>query len=112
MESFKDMLEQLDFPYEYNEKKTLEQNRHRFKSFFSCLTNIQYAVVEGDHRIEAACRILQGYKLGDPLPLVYDKNVHVSLSSTLFKSIPTRVYYYCKEEGSLIQDHLTSQRNQ
>lgn len=65
-------------------------------------------MVEGGHRIEAACRILQGYKLGDPLPLVYDKNVHVSLSSTLFKSIPTRVYYYRKEEGSLIQDHLSS----
>ena len=33
-DNFKDMLHQLDFPYEYDEKKTLAENRHHFKSFF------------------------------------------------------------------------------
>ena len=107
-ESFKNMLEQLDFPYEYNENKTLPQNRQEFKSFFSCLTNIRCAVVEGGHRIEAACRTLQGYKLGDPLPLKFDKSLFVPASSTLFKPIPTRVFYYRLEEGWVIQDHLKS----
>ena len=107
-ENFKRMLKELDFPFLYDDNKSLSQNRHEFNSFFSCLTNVRCAVVEGGHRIEASCCILQGYKLGDPLPLEYRPDIVVPATSTLFKSIPTKVYYCCSGEMQLNQDHLNS----
>src|SRR5688500_15644357 len=64
IENFQGMLHQFQFHFVYNKNKSLAQNRHDFKDFFSCMTNIQCAVVEGSHRCEAACRTLQGYQLG------------------------------------------------
>src|SRR5688500_14465553 len=61
--NFKDMIYRLELPFEYDDQKTLAENRRDFKDFFSCLTNIRCAVVEGGHRCEAACRSLQGYML-------------------------------------------------
>ncbi len=56
--NFKDMLHRLQFPYVYDNNKTLAQNRRDFQDFFSCLTNIRCAVVEGGHCCEAASRTL------------------------------------------------------
>ena len=39
-DNFKEMLEQLQLPFVYDSNKSLAQNRHDFKDFFSCLTNI------------------------------------------------------------------------
>jgi hypothetical protein len=91
VDNFKDMLHQFQFPFEYNNYKTLAENRHDFKNFFSFLTNIRCAVIEGAHRCEAACRTLQGYKLGDPVPLTHS-DFNIPPNSTLFKPIDTHVY--------------------
>jgi len=52
--NFKDMLHRLEIPFVYDKNKTLAQNRRDFQDFFSCLTNIRCAVVEGGHCCEAA----------------------------------------------------------
>ena len=54
VENFKYMMKQLQFPFIYDDSKTIGQNRHDFKDFFSCLTNIRCAIVEGAHCCEAA----------------------------------------------------------
>ena len=100
MHNFKDMLHRLQFPYIYDEDKTLAQNRRDFQDFFSCLSNIRCAVVEGGHRCDAASRTLQGYKMCDPLPLKYNK-ISVPESSTLFRPVQTRVYYCQKKDSRL-----------
>ena len=47
--NFKDMIKQLQFPYIYDDQLDLAENRQQFKDFFSCLTKIRCAVVEGSH---------------------------------------------------------------
>ena len=83
---------QLQLPYIYDDTKTLFENRCSFKDFFSCLTKIRCAVVEGGHRCEATCRILQGYHLGAPVPLE-QSGIQVPPNSTLFQPQQTVVYY-------------------
>ena len=90
-ENIQHMLAALEFLFPYNMHKSIAQNRRDFKDFFSYLTNIRCAVVEGSHRCEAACRTLQGYLLGDHIPLEYNE-LDVPASSTLFKKIATEVY--------------------
>src|SRR5687768_12638740 len=96
-DNFKDKLHQLQFPYVYNEDKTLAENRRKFQDFFSCLTNIGCAVVEGGHRCEAASRTLQGYLLEDSIPL---KQTHIDVpkNNTLYKPIQTQMYY-CQDDN-------------
>jgi hypothetical protein len=91
IKNFQTMLYQLQFPFLYNENKSLAENRRDFKDFFSCLTNIRCAVVEGSHRCEAACRSLQGYQLGDSIPLDHH-DIEVPPNSTLFNLTSTQVY--------------------
>lgn len=92
--NFKDMLHRFDFPYVYNNQKTLAENRGDFQDFFSCLTNIRCAVVEGSHRCEAASRTLRGYHLRDPIPLEHrDEEIDIPANSTLFREIQTQIYY-------------------
>ena len=86
------MLNQLQFPFVYDDETSLAENRRQFKDFFSCLTNIRCAVVEGSHRCESSCRLLQGYPLGDPIPLV-QRNIELPVGCTLFKQVQTHVYY-------------------
>jgi hypothetical protein len=105
VENFQAMLNQFQFPFVYNPNKSLAENRRDFKDFFSYLTNIRCSIVEGSHRCEAACRILQGYQLGDPVPLDHH-DVVVPDSSTLFKLIPTQVYYRRNTELKLNRDVL------
>src|SRR5688572_1242848 len=100
-DNFQDMLYKLQFPFVYNDTKSLAENRRNFKDFFSCLTNIRCAVVEGSHRCEASCRTLKGYQLGAPIPFQFDKKVDVPPSSTLFKPISTHVHY-CQSDGMVI----------
>jgi hypothetical protein len=92
VDNFKAMMDQLQLPYVYDDNKSLPENRRNFKDFFSCLTKIRCAVVEGGHRCEAACRILQGYRLGDPVPLE-QSDIQVPENSTLFQLQQTVVYY-------------------
>jgi len=99
--NFKDMLHRLQFPYVYDNNKTLAQNRRDFQDFFFCLTNIRCAVVEGGHCCEAASRTLQGYQLGEHIPLEHNKELDVPESSTLFKHIQTQVYYSKNENKKL-----------
>ena len=47
--NFKHMLHQMQFPFVYDEKRTLAENRKSFKDFFSYLTKIRCAVIEGSH---------------------------------------------------------------
>ena len=56
------------------------------------MTKIRCAVVEGSHRCESSCRLLQGYPLGDPIPLVRS-NIDLPDGCTLFKPVQTHVYY-------------------
>ena len=56
--------------------------------------------LEGAHCCEAACRYLQGYKLGDPIPLEYHP-FDIPHTSTLFKTIPTQVYY-CQDVNTML----------
>ena len=84
--SFKKMLHQLKLPFVYDEDKSLAQNRYDFKDFFSCLTNIICAVIEGGHRCEAASRILQGFCLGDSIPLEHNE-IKILETSTLFNDM-------------------------
>ena len=91
-ENFKVMLQDLQFPYEYNEDKSLAQNSWDFKDFFSWLTNIKFAVVEGCHWVKAACCTLQGYELGAPIPLE-NNELEIPSTSTLFKQNYTRIYH-------------------
>lgn len=86
----------------YNKHKSIVKNRHDFKDFFSYLTNIRCAVIEGSHRVEGACQVLQEYKLGDPIPLQYHK-LNLPPSSTLFKNITTHVYH-CNNAGQKLND--------
>ena len=80
------MIHQLQLPFIYEDKKTLAENRREFKDFFSCLTNIRCAVVEGGHCCEAASQILQGYLLGDSIPL-QQTGIDVPPNSTLFEPV-------------------------
>jgi hypothetical protein len=96
VDNFKYMIHGLQLPFIYEDKKTLAENRREFKDFFSCLTNIRCAVVEGGHRCEAASRILQGYLLGDSIPL-QQTGIDVPPNSTLFKPVQTQVYY-CQDD--------------
>ena len=98
--NFKAMLHQLQFPFVYDDTKSLAVNRHDFKDFFSCLTNIRCAVVEGGHHIEAASWTLQGYKLLDPIPLEQN-NVELPENSTMFWKLPMQVYYPKDENQEL-----------
>src|SRR5687767_1910440 len=91
------MIHRLEFPYVNDDQKTLAENRRAFKDFFSCLTNIRCAIVEGGHRCEAACRTLQGYVLGDPIPL-QQKGINITSNSTLFKPVTTQVYF-CQDKN-------------
>jgi hypothetical protein len=99
-ENFKNMLYQLQLPFEYDVSKPLATNRQYFKDFFSCLTNIRCAVVEGGHHCEAACRTLQGIELGDHLQFEH-KDIVLPQSSTLFKPVLTQVYFCQDEEQEL-----------
>ena len=47
--NFRDMLHRLQLPFKYDVNKTLFENRSDFRDFFSCLTNIRCAVIEGQH---------------------------------------------------------------
>ena len=99
-DNFKYMLYRLQLPFEYDDNKTLAKNRRDFKDFFSCLTNIRCAVVEGGHRCEAACRTLQGIQLGDHLPFE-QKDIVLPKCSTIFKPVLTQVYYNQGEDRKL-----------
>ena len=104
------MLDQLQLPFIYDTNKTLPENRRDFKDFFSCLTKIRCAVVEGGHCCEAACRILQGYRLGDPVPLE-QLDIQVPENSTLFQQQQTVVYYSPDENLQLderVLEYLTA----
>ena len=98
------MLQKLQFPFVYDEKSDLAKNRHDFKDFFSCLTKIRCAVVEGSHCCESSCHLLQGYQLGDPIPLIW-KDINICSDCTLFKHVLTHVYYP-KEEGMPLDNEI------
>ena len=104
-DNFKAMLKAFEFPYVFQENKTLGQNRCDFKDFFSYLTNIRCAVVEGSHRCEAACRVLHGYMLGDTIPLE-SHPLPLPDTSKLFKTILTTVYFGRDEKMELNQPLL------
>ena len=106
VENFKYMLYQLQLPFIYDIEMTLAENRREFKDFFSCLTNIRCAVVEGGHRCEAASRTLQGYLLGDSIPL-QQAGINVTKNNTLFKPVQTLVYYSQDENKNLDGSVLT-----
>src|SRR5688572_14279255 len=90
LENFRAMLGAFQFPFVYD-KKTLYKNRCDFKDYFSYLTNIRVAVIEGGLCLEAACWILQGYVLGETIPLEsFDPNI--PQSSTINKQIGIHVY--------------------
>ena len=103
-DSFQDMLGALEFPFVYNKKKSIAQNRRDFKDFFSYLTNIRCAIVEGSHRCEAACRMLQGYLLGEELPLEYCA-IHIPPTSTLFKLMGIQVYH-CQDAHPKLNNNV------
>ena len=107
IESFKSMINQLQFPFIYDKIKSLAENRHDFQDFFSCLTNIRCAVIEGAHCCEAACQLLHGYDLGDPVPLD-EKRFNIPSNSTLFKKVGTQVYYF-QEEDMILSDDVLNQ---
>ena len=98
--NFKDMLHRLQFPYIYDDKKNLPENRRDFQDFFSCLTNIRCAVVEGGHRCKAASRTLLGYQMGNSIPLARFE-IDIPDNSTLFKNNSTQVYYCHDDERKL-----------
>jgi hypothetical protein len=100
VDNFMDMIHRLEFPYVYDDQKSLSENRRDFKDFFSCLTNIRCAVVEGGHCCEAACRNLQGYELHDLIPL-QQKSINVPSYSTLFKPVSTQVYF-CQDKDKIL----------
>ena len=103
-DNFKEMLHRLQLPFKYNEKKNLAVNRSYFRDFFSYLTNIRCAVVEGQHRCELAARILQGYKLGECIPLRNnDTDCSIPEKSTLFKQIQV-VLYYCQNDEKMLDN--------
>ena len=56
------------------------------------MTKIRCAVIEGSHRCESACRLLQGYSLGGSIPLT-NLSTQLPSNSTIFKPVQTRVYY-------------------
>ena len=88
------MLHWLQLPFVYDDNKSIFENRRDSQDFFSCLTNIRCAIVEGGHRCEAASRTLQGYKLCDLIPLAHKVNeIDVPESSTLFRPVQTKIYY-------------------
>src|SRR5687767_1395997 len=98
------MIHRLEFPYVNDDLKTLAENRRDFKDFFSYLTNIRCAIVEGGHRCEAACRMLQGYLIGDDMPLEYHP-VNIEPDSTLFR--PTGIIvYHCQDVGVKLDNHV------
>ena len=103
--NFKYMLDKLQFPFCYDDNKRLNENRRNFQDFFSCLTNIRCAVVEGGHRCEAASRILQGYKFCEHIPLNQNGYNVVPESSTLFGKVPT-VLYYCQDKDKLLNNQV------
>ena len=105
VDNFKAMLDKFNFPYEYDDGKHLTENRRLFKDFFSCLSNIRVAIVEGSHRCEATCRTLHGYQLGDPLPL---KHLEITIpeTSTIFQPIDIVVYYPKDKNQKLDNDVL------
>ena len=90
--SIKNLISQFQFPFEYDETISEADNRLLFKDFFSCLTKIRCAVIEGSHRCESACRLLQGYSLGGSIPLT-NLSTQLPPNSTIFKPVQTRVYY-------------------
>ena len=108
VENFKDMIRQIGIPFDYNANISLQQNRRQFKDFFSFLTNVRCAVVEGSHRCEATSRTLQGYELGDPVPLKYT-GVEAPPTSTIFQKISAQVYY-CKDGIKLDETVLAKLR--
>ena len=56
------------------------------------MTKIRCAVIEGSHRCESSCCLLQGHHLGDPIPLV-PSAIEFPSGCTLFKPVQTHVYY-------------------
>ena len=64
--------------------------------------------MEGLHCCEATCRTLQGYQLGDSVPLKY-AGVEAPPTSTIFQKISTQVYY-CKDEIKLDETVLANLR--
>ena len=65
-------------------------------------------MIEGGHHCEAACRTLQGFQLGDTIPLSH-KDDEIPSGSTIFKPIPTQLYFPQNDELKLndtILQHL------
>ena len=61
-------------------------------------------MVEGQHRCELAARILQGYKLGECVPLRNnDTDFSLPEKSTLFKQIQV-VLYYCQNDEKMLDN--------
>ena len=61
-------------------------------------------MVEGQHRCELAARILQGYKLGECIPLRNnDTDCSIPEKSTLFKQIQV-VLYYCQNDEKMLDN--------
>ena len=90
-ENFKSMLDELQIPFVYDNETDLASNRLHFKMFFSCLTKIRCAVVEGSHRLKSSSRLLQGFSLGSPIPLRMDAD-QLPPGCTVFKPVQTNVY--------------------
>ena len=64
------------------------------------MTRIRCAVIEGSHCCKSASCLLQGYLLGDPIPMKpYD--FELPSGCTLFKPVQTHVYYP-KDKSSLL----------
>jgi len=69
------------------------------------LTIIRCAIVEGGHHCEAACWVLQGYEVGEPIPLE-QKGINLPQKGTLFTTVPTQVYYCLDDNLKLDQNVL------
>ena len=78
------------------------KTNNNLKIFFSCLTKIRCAVVEGSHQCESLCCLLQGYPLGDSTPLLWS-DVELPSGCTLFKPIQTHIYYP-KDENMVLSN--------
>ena len=74
--------------------------------FFSCLTTIRCDVVEGQHKCESAARILQGFLLGEHVPLRNNSTDYtIPEDSTLFKQVQT-ILYYCQNDEKMLDNTI------
>ena len=98
-ESLKRFTELIDLPFEVQENVPVTINNRRLRSFIQYLTPIRIAFIEGNHRMDLACRTFYGYDI---------KGIDGTLQET---AIPNGNSTICLEVDTIVTVAISNKNN-